>query len=282
MSTNRLPVWMMILGVMVGVNVVNRCTSQVAAEEPREIFLCVPQTLPATMRDTLAQRLPKLIESLPAGSALHFIEVPKHQAVATIDLKTKLTSFARRQPAFVKAWTAIGKFLKEATPSSGAGVDAKTQDRTDYVNLPAIWGLLSELRRTSAAPEVVVIGHPLYHDPREKEHDMVPNVYFSDSHLTSHYSPFGQTLGAITPGANFIIVAVESNWGHNRNHEAQVERFYRLATQVRIKGELQPITPDLASAMALLEKKNYAPQTVETLKPDTRVWKHFVNDVKYE
>lgn len=251
-----------------------------SAQAPREIFVFTPANLSKDMRSQMAEHLPVLIPKLPPGSAFHLVEMPSRSTIATIELKTRLTAASKNQPAFRKPWASLTSFLRK---ESGL-VDTDSANRADYIDLPAVWGLLAELRRTKAAPEVIVIGHPLYHDPREKENSMVPNICFSDNHLLADRSPFGRQLRAITPGSQFILVAVDEKWGYNQKHEDMVERFYRLGCQHRLKGDLQPITPDLSSALTTLINHSYVAQAPEELKnpSDPIIYKLIMHDVKYD
>ncbi len=250
-----------------------------SAQTPREIFVFAPANLSTKMRGEMAEHLPTLIPKLPPGSAFHLIEMPSRATITTIELKTRLTAASKNQPAFRKAWASLTTFLRKQ-PDAPA-VDST--ERTDYIDLPAVWGLLAELRRTQAAPEVVVIGHPLYNDPREKQNSMLPNICFSDNHFLADRSPFGRKLRTITAGSQFILVTVDEKWGYNLKHEDMVERFYRLGCQHRLKGDLQPITPDLSTALTTLINRSYVAQATEELQSatDPVIYKLIVGDVEY-
>jgi len=254
-----------------------------ATDTGREIFIFLPAKLLDAMREQLVLRLPELIQK-SGKLTLHLIELPSHRVIASLTVPARLSSDAKRRPEFQNGWKQIGKFIQQSKSDAGTDTTAVA------IDLPTAFGKIAAIRLTEAAPEVLLIGNPLYDNPREPWFSMAPQYVFSDSSWLLPFGPFGQPVVPITPGSQFQIVSTKESWGFNSTHEYKTERFYRVGIQHKLQGQLQPITSDLATALQTLRSRTYEtiPKVeIQYVSPnakgqDERLWRQTVTNVAFE
>ncbi len=272
----RITLAMLLLSVASG-------TAGRAEDAGREVFIFAPAELPEPMRQQFMLQFQNLVQN-SGKLSLHLIEIPSHRVIASLSVPARLTSDAKRRPEFRLGWQQIRKFLHQAE------IDAGAETPTVSIDLPMAFGKIAAIRQTEAAPEVLMIGDPLYSNPREPWFAMSPHYIFSDSAWFLDRSPFSRSLAPIPPGSEFIIVSIDPNWGLDSTHQSGTERFYRVGVQQRLKGNLQPITSDFATAFRSLRLRQYQqlPQVeIKSISPnaigrDDRIWRTTVATVTFE
>lgn len=254
-----------------------------ATDAGREIFIFLPAKLPNPMRQQLLLQIPELLQK-SGKLTLHLIELPSHRVIASLTVPARLSSDAKRRPEFRNGFEQIGKFIQQSKSDAGTVTTAVA------IDLPMAFGKIAAIRQTEAAPEVLLIGNPLYDNPREPWFSMAPQYVFSDSNWLLPLGPFGQPVAPITPGSQFQIVSTKESWGFNSTHEYKTERFYQVGIQQKLQGQLQPITSDLATALQTLRSRTYKtiPEVeIQYVSPnaegrDERLWRQTVTNVAFE
>ncbi|TVP94675.1 MAG: hypothetical protein EA381_19705 [Planctomycetaceae bacterium] len=235
------------------------------------------------MAQQISLHLPNLIQK-SGKLTLHLVETPSNRVIGSLSVPPRLTPEAMRRAEFRIGWAQIGKFIQQTSKADGP------EASTVSIDLPGAFSKIAAIRLTDAAPEVLMIGNPLYNNPREPWFAMEPHFVFSDSAWLLPRGPFGQAIAPIPPGSQFQIVSTDENWGFDATHQSGTERFYRVGVQHRLEGNLQPITSDLGTALLSLRKRNYQefPKLdLEQVAPnaigeDDRIWKMTIPTVAFE
>ncbi len=196
-------------------------TSNTNAENT-EWFVVISNGMPQTVMNETAQQLQELIgrHAVP-GDVVHVISTPSHQCLASLEVpQGQFNSRLKNQG--VRGELGRLKPLFEAQPTSDPG----------QLQIPRLSSTVCSLRRTQFPSRVIVVGTPIYHDPRQRGWSMTGGMVPTDGALNAQHSPFN-TPTRFPEGTKISWLTPQSEWGEDAAHQESVQRFNRLYLQER-------------------------------------------------
>ena len=237
-----------------------------AAEIPAgsEYVVGISPFLDKSVKDVIYRGLVRLlVEDLPLNSKLRVYDAFELKSITELSVPNAeaFKSPKTRANQFAPAIRDVKLFLAEehAKPTNSH------LSFEGAIRLPQFLDFLSEnLRKTGLSPAVLLIGSPLYQDPKEPGFSMVDGYFPSDGHLhaSREQSVFGfvKDAGPALP-LNVHWVYFGDPWVSDL-HRERVTRFWSLYLERRA-AQLATFTGDLPTAMQSFR---------EGAKPSPRGW----------
>lgn len=238
--------------------------SQAHADRPVRYVIGISPFLDDAVKDEVYRRIVRfMLEDMPMSSSLGIYDAYHLRTITRIEVpgirafrsaKTRANQF-QRQIHQLKAFLAA---RNERPDFDGFALD-------DAVRFPQFLDFVGEnLAGAGDAPVVVVLGNPLYLDPKEPGFSMVDGYFPSDGHLTAsrEQSVFGlQGRTAALQG-----VVVHYGWfGHpwvNEIHRENIDRFWTLYLD-RQGGKLATFCGDLPTVFHAVRSARDIPENPE-------------------
>ena len=192
----------------------------------------------AKTRREVGQRLQVHIGTTCAeGDVVHFLLTPGQEPLATMTVPAGNRNRRLRSQE-------LGDGLRKLIPY----LNAETATGSQQVNLPAVPATLRSLRRTQFPARVIIVGTPLYDDPRQGDWSMADGKVPTDAALEAPECPFN--MGVVDFPEDTIVewFTPTSKFGVDHVHEEAITRFYRLFFQ-KHKAELTHLTANIALAL---------------------------------
>lgn len=201
-----------------------------------EWFLFLADGLPEPVLQSAAQQFQDLLSArAQPGDVIHLVSTPSHRPVASLVIPEGNHN-ARLRDSSVKAATRKLKALFSASPNRGSS----------QIQLPSVAATVRSLRRTEFPSRVVLIGSPIYDDPRQQGWSMTGGMVPTDGALNAEHSPFNNATN-FPNGTQISWLSATTDWGDDPAHRDAVTRFNRLYLQTR-NGQLTRMTADAETA----------------------------------
>lgn len=146
-----------------------------------------------------------------------------------------------------KAVAALFKFAGHATPPGAPGQPTVV----GALRLPQLLHHIAENIATGDTLDVMLLGSPLYDDPKESAFSMAQGAFPSDGHLFAgrDKTPFGASDNAELFKTLRVHIGYDAESGfRDDRHRHFVKRFWTLYTE-RLGGKLVTFTGDLPSVL---------------------------------
>ena len=201
-----------------------------------EWFLFLADGLPEPVLQSAAQQFQDLLSArAQPGDVIHLVSTPSHRPIASL-VVPEGNHNARLRDSSVKAATRKLKALFTASSNRGSG----------QIQLPSVAATVRSLRRTEFPSRVVLIGSPIYDDPRQQGWSMTGGMVPTDGALGAEHSPFNNETN-FPNGTQISWLSATTDWGDDPAHRDAVTRFNRLYLQTR-NGQLTRMTADAETA----------------------------------
>ncbi len=231
----------------------NRPAIPAAADPAATFIIGLSPYLEKSAKDPVFRRLVRLVlEDLPLHSQLEIYDAYHLKSITRIEIPAAAVfqSPKTRANQFGPAISQLKLFLALDQPRPDAG---KT-DLADAVRLPQFCDFLARngsARAPADSPTLLLIGSPLYRDPREPAFSMVDGYYPSDAHLQAgrEQSIYGYAAATNAPPGPQVYWSWPADPWLNDLHQEKVERFWALYLERR-GGRLVSFTADPPTAFA--------------------------------
>ncbi len=121
--------------------------------------------------------------------------------------------------------------------------------------------------------DILLLGHPLYDDPKDRKFSMAGGLSPNDGHLqvSRRDSPFGlKETGKVLNGLRLHFVFANEDWAINDAHHFHVRRFWSLFVS-RQDGVLASFTGDLPGTLEQMRSKSAGSEQTYTLQPTNKL-----------
>ena len=231
--------------ILVSVTTVTGLLSGCSSHEPNpgelaqntEWFLFIADNLPESLQAETADQFQQLLghRAVP-GDIIHVIATPRHTPLASIVVPDGSHN-SRLRDRDVKA--AMPRLLPLFQPSEQGAAGQQLQ-------LPSVATTVRSLRRTEFPCRVILIGSPIYDDPRQQGWSMTGGMVPTDGALNAEHSPFNNATN-FPNGTQISWLSATTDWGDDPAHRDAVTRFNRLYLQTQ-NGQLTRMTADAETA----------------------------------
>ena len=231
------------------------CSPEAPAEQPeaKRYIIGLSPFLADENKDEVFRRIVGFIlEEVPSGSSAWIYDAFHNKTIARIDVPTA-RAFASPKTRTNQFQDEIGH-LKTFLAESHSRPELGDLDFANTVRLPQFMTFLADNLRSPEIPTTgLLIGSPLYLDPKEASFSMVDGYFPSDGHLKaarelSVYSADGRD-GALE-NVHIHLGWFGDPWS-SEVHEAKIRRFWSLYLAEQ-GGRLASFTGDLATAFGAL------------------------------
>lgn len=215
---------------------------------PTTIVVGISPFLGRDVKDEVYRRLVGLlVQDLPVGSSLAMFDAYHLRTIAQVDIPTArpFQNERTRVNQFQGAIRQLRLFLAGASDGS----NGESAPVAAALRIPQFLEFVRENQwRSNAAVAVLLLGGPLYVDPREPSLSMVEGYCPSDGHLLAsrEQSVYGlKELTNTLPGLAVHFGYFGEPW-INELHRERIQRFWGLYFQQQ-GGFLGAFSPDLAT-----------------------------------
>ena len=228
--------WIFALVVMLGTGCSTNSPHSNSSTGQSEWFLFVADGLPEPVLQSAARQFQELLSGrAQPGDVIHLISTPSHSPVASLVVPDGNHNARLRDPS-VKAAARKLKSLFTVSSNPGSG----------QIQLPSVAATVRSLRRTEFPCRVVLIGTPIYDEPRQQGWSMTGGMVPTDGALNAEHSPFNNDT-KFPNGTQIAWLSSTTDWGDDPAHRDAVTRFNRLYLQTQ-NGQLTRMTADAETA----------------------------------
>jgi len=121
--------------------------------------------------------------------------------------------------------------------------------------------------------DVIILGSPIYDDPKDKAFTMRPNHFPGDGHLTKARSetPYGiKGQDSLLTKRRVHLAFPDEEWKQDDHHSYYVERFWTLFIE-RQGGQLSSFTHDLPSVFLRIKSNAPSAKHAYTIEPTEKL-----------
>lgn len=205
-----------------------------------EWFVFLTHGLPEQVLTDVKVQLQSVIADVAREQdVVHVISAPDHRPIASLAIPRGDSRTRLRHPESKRQLQRIGRFLQ-----------ATRDEQAHQLQIPAIPATVLSLRRTGYPAQIVLVGDPIYHDPRQTGWSMVDGFVPTDASVTSPICPFGSGVATFPEQTEITWLTPTSTWGADHLHQSAVTRFYQIFFRQN-GGHLARITADTTSAFSL-------------------------------
>jgi hypothetical protein len=243
-------------------------------EEPgTQCIIGISPFLDNSVKDDVYRRVVRLIvEDLPLGASLRIYDAYHLKSITAVEVPN-LRAFASGKTRANQFATQIHEFKEFLAKSSGAPTNTGTISLKDAVRFPQFLDFVAENLRdngeSNAAPlTMVILGSPLYMDPKEPGFSMVNGYFPTDAHLGASRD---RTVYG-TKGPDERLKDVSVRYGYfgdpwlNEAHQEKINRFWSLYLK-RQGARLTTFCGDLATVFSIANSAGTLAK--ETREPDS-------------
>lgn len=221
----------------------------------RETVIVIAEGTTVEVRKELGLRLHTAIVEGSPGDVIHVVAAPQHEPVASLVIPDAPPASRLRRSSLRAQLAEIIAFL-EKEPIEGS----------DQLQVPAIAAAVNSLRRTDAPCSVILVGSPVFADPRHVGWSFSDGGVASDGALNNEFSPFSKGVSDFPAGTRVTWLAPTTDFGKDATHRAAITRFWLLFFASH-GAELVRLSSDAAVCLPVSSSSQFSDQLTPRDEP---------------